>query len=228
MRRHPLPESASVPVPGETPDFRPYVWRAGKRIHRVGPDPRAENEPYVSPSPARFSPFPGGRKGRGRPVPTLYGAETALGAISETVFHDVPIRGEPRSVQYSKLKGRYLAELTPTRDLHLADLTSGGLRRLEVGRVELIESGPDRYLDTVGWAVAAYRHPRSFDGMVWMSRQEDTSRAVVLFGGRVTSRELEFEGAMARSYLTAPAAFEWILDVADSIGVAVAGAPFMP
>ena len=92
-------------------------------------------------------------------LPVLYGADSSLGALSESVFHDVPVRGT-KHVPYASLRHRLLIELAPTRDLSLIDLTSLGLHRLRVSRAELIESDPRSYSDTTAWGRTLHDHPR--------------------------------------------------------------------
>lgn len=131
----------------------------------------------------RFHPFDG--------VPTLYGSSTLDGALSETVFHDLPVRGEGRSVLRSSLKTMLGSVLAPLRDLTLVRLHGFGLHRLGISRAELIASGADRYSQTVRWARALHASSDRIDGLVWVSRQHDTSLALVLFGDRVRRADLE-------------------------------------
>lgn len=88
---------------------RPWDFHAGDDTHR-----------------SRFAPFTpeGGRD----PVPVVYGASDVDGAVFETVFHDVPVRGVAR-VPRSKLVHRLLIGLLPLRPLTLVDMTSEGGER---------------------------------------------------------------------------------------------------
>ncbi|MEA2602975.1 MAG: hypothetical protein QOF89_3967 [Acidobacteriota bacterium] len=58
-------------------------------------------------------------------------------------------------------------------------------------RTELIESDATEYERTAQWAAALHDANREIDGLVWVSRQYDTSRSVVLFGDRVRREDLE-------------------------------------
>ena len=127
----------------------------------------------------------------GAPVSTLYGSDTPDGALSETVFHDVPVRGSGRAIRQATLRGLLLSTLAPRRDLRLAQLHGHGLRRVGVSRNELIECEAAGYARTRRWAEALHRCPAEPDGLIWVSRQHDTSRAVVLFGDRVDRDNLE-------------------------------------
>ncbi|SDY85067.1 RES domain-containing protein [Modestobacter sp. DSM 44400] len=123
------------------------------------------------------------------PLPVLYGASDVDGALSETVFHDVPVRGT-KHVPYAMLLHRLVVALVPLRNLTLVDLTSPGLRRLGLEHRELIDSDPRSYPATAAWARALHDHPTRPDGLLWVSRQHNTSTALVLFGDRVPLEDL--------------------------------------
>ena len=77
-------------VPGPLPDPRVHTWPAGDRIvrcHHISMDATEFNTSNVS---RRFRPVTRG----GDIVSTLYAADLPRGALSETVFHDVPVRGK--------------------------------------------------------------------------------------------------------------------------------------
>jgi hypothetical protein len=155
-------------------------------------------------------------------VPVLYGASDELGALSETVFHDVPVRGT-KHVPHAKLHRRLIVPLSVTRDLTLVDLTSAGLSRLGLSRGELVESGARSYPDTAAWARALHDHPTAVDGMTWVSRQHDTSRAVVMFGDGVNTVDLEVpEGAIPLT-LAAGAGLDLVCREADRAGITITG-----
>ncbi len=126
----------------------------------------------------------------GRSIPTLYASTTPNGALSETVFHNVPIRGPRRRIRLPTLRSLMLSTLTPRRDLQLAQLHGHGLRRLQVSRRDLVESEASQYAWTRRWGESIHRS-RDVDGLVWVSRQHDTSFAAVLFGDRVARDDLE-------------------------------------
>ena len=142
---------------------------------------------------------PGIGKGRFHPfsdlaaqsVPTLYGAGSIEGALSETVFHDVPVRGPVRRIRKFSLRPLVVSTIAAKRLLRLAQLHTTGLRRLQVSRAELIDGNSRSYPATVLWARALHRCREDLDGLAWVSRLHDTSRALVLFGDRVARRDLE-------------------------------------
>lgn len=164
-------------------------WPAGRQLWRCyhgrwGPADFFANDPGT----ARFSPFT--PDGQATPLKVLYAADTQDGALSETVLRDVPVSGRDREIDRASAQQRMLASLDPVQSLQLVDCTSIGLRRLQVSRAHLIESPSQAYLDTVRWAKSLHAHPLAFDGMAWVSRQHDTSIAVVLFADRVQPADI--------------------------------------
>ncbi|MDM0073441.1 RES family NAD+ phosphorylase [Variovorax sp. J2P1-59] len=164
-------------------------WPADQRIHVIhdtafSPEsfnPGADAAGLLR-KPTRFAPI---RDAKGRVVPYLYGGATLDCAIFETVFHDVPVDAADKFVDLDYFAQRGHGELVPSRDLRLVDLTSEGLHRLKVPKDELITSPARDYLATAKWAEALHHQFPDADGLVWMSRQRDRDRSVMLFGDRV-------------------------------------------
>ncbi|WP_051640311.1 RES domain-containing protein [Cellulomonas sp. URHE0023] len=226
------------PPPPPTDELDPltYDWPAERPFVRVYRSPRDVGAfwhgaaPGVAPT--RFGPI---LDGTGSPVPLLYAGDTLLSALAESVFHDVPVGGTNKRVFFASLKRRLAGAVAPTRALKLIDLTSTGLHRLRVPRTTLIESGSTHYADTAAWAHALHAHPGNFDGMLWVSRQEDTTRAVVLWGDRIADRELPQiplppqDGggdATAASWpLDSGPGLEAVLTQAQRAGITVIGVP---
>ena len=164
----------------------------------------------------RFHPFV---SAKGSPVPTIYGASDFEGALSETLFHSLPVRLALRSIRRSTLRPLLVSVIAARRPLKLAQLHGFGLGRLGLRRVDLIETEADEYPSTVLWAQALHACPGHFDGLVWISRQHDTSRAVVLFGDRVERRDLEMVEPPLPLYLGP--GFLRVLEAAEAAGIAV-------
>jgi hypothetical protein len=167
---NPAPHSSippPIPVPPFPSDADPpiRVWPAGKDIVRVGAvyDAVDSSRGFWVGAPARpgrFHPFtPAGSPG---PVPVLHGSDRLAGAISETVFHDVPVRGI-KHVPRATLRRKLVITLTTTRDLRLADLTGYGLRRIGATRAEIIDSDPRSYPHTASWAHGLHAHREHLD-----------------------------------------------------------------
>jgi hypothetical protein len=220
------PPTPIPPPPADPADLDPLlqVWPAGQRLHRCY-DVNWGARQFYAGDPAhrgRFHPFT--PAGSTSPVEMLYGADDLDGALSETVFHDVPVRGAKR-VPHAKLVHRLVVELTALRDLLLADLTSAGLSRLGLSRPSLIESDARSYPDTAAWARALHAHPARVDGLLWVSRQHDTSRALVLFGDRVDLSVLEAAPDAVPLTLGAGAGLDAVCAAATRAGITVTGLP---
>ena len=179
--------SCRAPAPPLDPLFD--RWPAGALIHVIHDTafaPESFNPGVDSTGslrkPTRFAPI---RDARDRVVPYLYGGSTLDCAIFETVFHDVPIDAPDKFVALDDFAQRGHGQLVPSRELLLVDLTSEGLHRLKVPKEELIASPARDYVDTARWAEALHRQYKDVDGLVWMSRQRDRDRAMLLFGDRV-------------------------------------------
>jgi hypothetical protein len=123
--------------------------------------------------PSRFGPM----EVHGMTASTMYAGETKAAAISETVFHDVPVRGPARRVSQARLVGWYLHLLICTRDLQIARLRGPGLGRLGTTHGELVESPSSEYLYTAAWGEAVLESTKGLDGLSWTSRQDSTAAA---------------------------------------------------
>lgn len=219
-----------LPVPDPPADLDPlhFTWRTSDRIVRVFNAHYAHRAFWaaeIDPGDpgryrGRFHPFTAAQGGRA--IPVLYGANQLAGAISETIFHDLPIAGV-KIVDVTAVHHRVAISLVPTRDLLLADLAGNGLRRLGITRAELIDSDPAAYPQTAKWAAAIHAHPARFDGIRWVSRQYDLSQAVVLFGDRVAETELVIPSDVIPLPLAVGAGLDTLRELADQAGIIVTG-----
>jgi hypothetical protein len=184
-----LSPSTDVPAPPDPRTLDPLitVWPAGKRMERCHPSTFGATEfnPRAG-TPGRFRPVRAGK----RLVPTLYAADEAPGAISETVFHDVPVDIPNKRVRMARFEIVLLSTMAPKRDLRLVRLHGHGFHRLGVSRATLIESEADCYPQLASWGQALHDCPADADGLLWRSRHYDDSYACLLFGDRVGRREL--------------------------------------
>jgi len=163
------------------------TWAAGRVIVRCHGRKYHEGQFNDTTHLRRFRPF----TAEGSIVPTIYGAEDLDGALAETLFHDVPVRGPDRRILRSQLEQWVWSEIAPARDLQLVALHGAGLRRLQVKRAELIECEAAHYAETVPWADALHDVSARPDGLCWRSRQHDDSLALMLFGTRVSESDLD-------------------------------------
>lgn len=123
-------------------------------------------------------------------VPTLYAASDLDGALSETVFRSVPVRGPEKRIGRFVLEPLVASVVVCVRDLILAQLFGHGLRRLGVTRLELIETDAEEYPRTIAWARALHTCGQRIDGLIWVSRQNDGTHSLMLFGDRVPTPSL--------------------------------------
>ena len=157
----------------------------------------------MSYAPNQFNPGRGGRLGRfhpirsaqGNPIPTLYASDQIDGALSETVFHDIVAGGV---ILRAELATRCLARVELARDITIADLSGHGLRRLGLDRSQLLETGARSYAHTARWAEVIHRSNDVVDGIIWVSRQFDTARALLAFGDRLEKNDFALIGAPER------------------------------
>jgi len=204
--------------PPDLPQPNLVLWRANRPIYRVH---------HVRYGPTEFNPGAGnGRfhpiRSRGTtPIPTIYGSSSIDGALSETVFHDVPVSGPAKRISQSVLIPLLLCTLVSKRNLRLIELKGHGLSKLRVTRLQLIDTDADRYATTRRWAEALYEREPAADGLIWMSRQHDASEAVVLFGSRVARGELQVIEAPRSLY---PPSTGWleVVRAAEEAGITIA------
>ncbi len=208
--------SSRVPDPPSPDSLKPllFIWKKGLllfRCHNIRFGPVQFNPGLGL---GRFHPF---RDAHGNVVPTLYAAEDVEGTFSETVFHNVPVRGPGKRIRRARLKHLVLSALICHRDLRLAQLFGFGLRRLGLSRLKLIEASKGQYPRTAAWAQALHDCDEHLDGLIWVSRQNDGTRSVVLFGDRVPASSLRSIDPFVP--LEYGPGYEAVLNAADRAGI---------
>ena len=138
----------------------------------------------------------------------------------ETVFHDVPHTAGFKSFDKDKLLEQLHSMLQIRQVLQLADLASVPLRKLGVTRKQLIDTEKDQYPFTRKWAALIYRQCPQVQGLSWVSRQDDSARAFMLFGDRIDEGVLLPDGD-PRSLLEDGVTYDAVLDLAERIGVLI-------
>lgn len=208
----------TTPVPPATLHATLTALPKGQVLHRVHQEQyRADQfNPGVRGN-ARFSPI---QDEQGQSIPTLYGGTTMDCALMETVFHDVPHTAGFKSFDKGKLAGQVHSTVDVEQPLQVVDLSSLPLRKLGITRKQLIDTEKDQYPATRKWAEALHRQYPQAQGLSWVSRQDDSARAVVLFGDRIPSGALKPQGA-SRSLVDDGNAYDAVLDLADRIGVSI-------
>jgi hypothetical protein len=109
------------------------------------------------------------------------------------VLHDLSSRRR-RTIPFDRIEDKAIARVFPTRDLRLAAFHGYGLKRAGVKRTQLIDALPPSYPQTAMWGQKVYEHPEEVDGIVWMSRQFDSQKALMLWGGRVADPDIVVVG----------------------------------
>lgn len=208
--------SSSTPAPPGKLHATLTSLEKGAVLHRVHQDKYQADQfnPGVLGN-ARFSPI---LDEHGKSIPTLYGATTMACALMETVFHDVPHTAGFKSYDKGKLVEQVHSTLQVEQELQLVDLASVPLRKLGVTRKQLIDTEKDQYPGTRKWAEAIHRQCPQAQGLSWVSRQDDSARAVVLFGDRIPAGALQPIGN-SRSLLADGGTYDAVLDLADRIGI---------
>lgn len=166
---------------------------------------------------ARFSPI---RNAEGEPIPTLYGGVTKNCAMMETIFHDVSFAAGFKSYDKSKLDDQVISALEVKETLKLVDLATVPLRKLGITRKELIDTEKDQYPQTRQWAEALHQQCPTAQGLSWISRQDDTARAVMLFGDRVARGALCTAG-VPLSLVNDATTYNDVLDLAERLDVMI-------
>lgn len=216
--RHAATPPSGVPAPpGDLAKLvKTITWPKGQVIHRIHLQVYGSN--VFNPGTmgnARFSPI---KAADGSNIPTLYGGTTFDCAAMETVFHDVPFAAGLKTFDKRKLIDQVYSQVTPRRDLNLADLSTTALRKLGIQRNELIDTEKDKYPDTRKWAEAIHAARSDAEGLYWVSRQDDRALAIVLFGDRVAAADL-LPTRAPHSVLADIRIYTDLLVLADRIGV---------
>jgi hypothetical protein len=164
----------------------------------------------------RFHPF---QDSRGNQVPTLYGSSNLDGSLSESVFHNVPIRGPEKLIRRSALRPMLVSTIAARRSLNLIQLHGHGLTRLGISHAELIDLEVRHRSLSVAWAAALHARTEGADGLIWVSRKFNTSFALVLFGDRVDRGDLEVIDPPLPLFLGA--GFAEVQRVAEQAGIMI-------
>lgn len=198
-------------------DPKPLEWPKGKLIHRVHDSSFAGAgfNPCRG-RPTRFAPI---ADARGVCVPSLYGAESFDTAVFESVLHNITPKAEVRRVYASQLKRLAYSVLAPARKLVLVDLTAAGLHSVKVDLDELFGGAQRRYPKTARWAEAFFRQVPWAQGLLWVSRRNNTEQTVVLFEPRIPAGSLV--PASDTLPMTHPLAYATVKRIATSVAVTV-------
>ena len=195
-------------------------WKPGRPIHRIHSSAYAETEHNSSAKGnARFSPI---RDAAGEIIPILYGGSTMDCALMETVFQDVPYTPDLKIVDKSRLEAVAHSVVVSKADLLMIDLGNVALRKLGIDRAHLIDTTKAHYPETRRWAEALYLQFPDCQGLRWISSQDDSAEAILLFDNRIPAGTLSVvqaaEPLQVRGFATLP-----VLYLARKIGVKLTG-----
>lgn len=102
-------------------------------------------------------------------------------AVAESILHDELAQNGGFDIAESEFTTRYLVRFKAAATggmLTLADLTGHGLKKLG-GDNSISSENP--YNTTQEWSKAVHVHPANVDGILFVSRQLNTKKAVVIF-----------------------------------------------
>jgi hypothetical protein len=138
--------------------------------------------------------------------------------MMETVFHDVPTPPGGYILDIDTLREQNLvvSRIRPKRRLRTVDLSAKGLKRLGLHRTDLVDTPVTAYPRTREWA-AWFHDATPAKGLLWTSRQDDTARAVALFGDRLA--ESVFKVELDREPLCEDEHLDALLELAEHIGI---------
>lgn len=207
-----------LPEPPAPFDFLPELIEAGTILYRVHepllPDGAANDGTVPNPGlgkPTRFAFF-------GDPtVPVHYVADQPAGAVHESILHDVEAGEFVPGVHW---RTKVLTALEVVRDIEVASFHSAGLRRFDLYARDLTDTGRKAYPQTVRWAEAAWE--AGAQGVSYMCRHFNSSKAICLFGDRVPADALRPRPGHpdARSFAL-PEDAEWLARLALDMWVTI-------
>jgi hypothetical protein len=204
-----VPAGPGLP-PARIERFGERVIAAGTQLWRVHDASRIGN--VFNPCKGRRGRFSPLHDAAGACIPTLYAGETREAAVFETIFRDLPPLPLLRQVFIREFDGRTMSELRTRRALRLAPMFNQNLAIVGQSRQTMIEShGTASYKETCAWAEAIHRDIPDADGLLWTSRQQDETLAMLLFGTRVRPSDLEVVSSEAIDH--GPGR-QWVSDVA--------------
>jgi hypothetical protein len=90
-----------------------------------------------------------------------------------------------------------------------------------VGEGAPVDPDPRSDPQTASQAHAVHAHPARVDGMVWISRQYDIARALVLFGDRAAEHELTMATDAIPMTLALGRGLDTVLELADQANITI-------
>lgn len=100
----------------------------------------------------------------------------------------------------------------------MASFLGTDLRALRVGPEQLTTTPGDNYPQTRKWAEAA--HEAGFDGIAWMSRQDNSDRAFMFFGDRLSEADFDVVPGSGRLFALGTD-LDWLIDFCAPLHIEV-------
>ncbi len=163
---------------------------AGTELVRIYPQARGALGFNATDGLGRFRPT---SDRRGRVVPTVYLAADEETALAEAVLRGVSAleRGDlPRRLYRSQVSGLAMCSLRLIAGVRVARLHGAGLTRLGLLRRHVIDCEEAEYPYSARWAQALWGSRRRPAGISWTSRQNDSTRAYMLWETRLKTQPL--------------------------------------
>lgn len=164
------------------------TWSEDQLLFKIFRDPRQPLDFNRSQTSARFRPI----FDQDIPVATIYAAKDHETALAEVLFRGVDKIefNLPRLLLRKNIHGLFLCSIRVRRPLKLIALHGLGLQRLNLLRGDVIDTTSVAYEATALLAQKLYDHTTDATGITWTSRQNDSSKACVLWGSRIKPQDL--------------------------------------
>jgi hypothetical protein len=180
---------------------------------------------------------PGGNRFDPLPVPdsdvgVLYLATSPDACVAETLlrWHDDIDAGAPIELERSRFEGKKIYRIEIKRNLNLVDCTGYGVAVLQQTLAasapagwkaeDIFQCSSSHYASTQLWAQWMRHQAPAADGLLWMSRQFNSERCVVLFADRCSADDLACDDKSHEGELTdrASPAYRRLESALDALG----------
>ena len=179
-----------------------HVFQEGTYLYRVH-DERFDGNSF-NPCMGDATRFTHLHDRNGDCVATSYAATTLEGAAFETVFRGIP--NKYQAVPRQLLDDRMISIVRPERSLQLVPLFTPELKAWDLDQAEIFAPRTDVYAFCRALAFRCWRNNPLADGLIWSSVQDSGAQAMLLFGDRIRSAELDV--VSSRSVRTDPTALD--------------------
>ncbi|MBJ7313719.1 RES family NAD+ phosphorylase [Rugamonas sp. CCM 8940] len=155
-------------------DKQPVTYLSPDKLYRISA--YTSGEPHFGHSGSNRFDAPGCLVGSPE-FDTCYLGYTLAVAIAESILHDRDPLNGVFEIANTTLSSMYVHRFEGD-SLRLLNLTGATLKRLD-GHADL--AGTCDYDIAQKWSLAVYNNPAKFDGFVYMSRHNNSGKAVLLF-----------------------------------------------